>query len=521
MTRDRLPAGTAQVSQQINTRKSAWFQHITVFRVIVAAGFLIAAVLTLAVPARMSDPDDWAYYYAVQNFSQGHFTVDTQTHTQQVSQAQQQGGQLIQYWNIGNNRWAFEKGPGYVLYLVPFKWLGLPRGGNLLLALGMVIVTFWLLKRLRDEKTAMIGSWLMLFNPVSLVMLNRAYMDSFAALAFLVMGGGLYIYYHLERKNLRPLTGGIILFLAFFLTGWSVVTRYTNLPVAVILGLHFVITRWIYWRKGATTGIRQELIPLLTGILIPVAAILFYNYSVFGSPWKYGYQYTRFPIKFAFQYLGQVSQGGQSMPLQIILNNLRNAPRALLLGFPLLIIGIPALVTVLYFKIGAFIRKGRVSGTWSSLHTELPWDIVLVLVGWFVAVFGLYLTYEWTADFQGAGAFITFDRFYLPGLFPIVVICALIMARFPFKLYIPALLIVAGFGALLYGQYALNWQVLPAWLSGGGGMPGGGRGGGPGGGGPGGMSPGGGSGNRANPWGNGGLPQGNGAGGGFQPPAGN
>lgn len=76
----------------------------------------------------------------------------------------------------------------------------------------MVIVTFVLLKRLRDEKAAMIGSLLMLFTPISLVMSNRAYMDTFASLAFLAIGGGLYIYYHLEKGNLRPWTAGILPF---------------------------------------------------------------------------------------------------------------------------------------------------------------------------------------------------------------------------------------------------------------------------------------------------------------------
>jgi hypothetical protein len=154
-------------------------RHLTVYRMVVVMGFIIAMALAIAVPTKMSDPDDWAYYYAARNFAQGHLTVDTQTHQQQVSDARQQGGQLIQYYNIGDNKWAFEKAPGYVLYLVPFEWLGIPRYGNVLLALGMIFVTFLLLKRLRDEKAAMIGSLLMLFTPLSLVMLNRSYMDTF------------------------------------------------------------------------------------------------------------------------------------------------------------------------------------------------------------------------------------------------------------------------------------------------------------------------------------------------------
>jgi 4-amino-4-deoxy-L-arabinose transferase-like glycosyltransferase len=92
----------------------------------------------------------------------------------------------------------------------------------------MVIVTYILLKRLRDEKAAMIGSLLMLFTPIAMVMLNRAFMDTYASLAFLVIGGGLYIYSHLERGNLGPVKGGILLGLAFLFTGWSVIARSTR-----------------------------------------------------------------------------------------------------------------------------------------------------------------------------------------------------------------------------------------------------------------------------------------------------
>jgi hypothetical protein len=152
-----------------------------VYRIAVALGFLIAMGMTLAIPVRMTDPDDWAYYFGVQNFSQGHLVVDDQTHSRQERQARQQGGQLVQYWNIGDNRWAFEKAPGYVFYLVPFELFGIPRGSNVVLALGTVIVIFMLLKRLRDEKTAMIGALLMLFTPVGLLMLNRSYMDTYAS----------------------------------------------------------------------------------------------------------------------------------------------------------------------------------------------------------------------------------------------------------------------------------------------------------------------------------------------------
>ncbi len=436
-------------------------------------------VLALAVPVNMADPDDWAYYYGVQNFAQEQFTVDSATHSQQVSEAQQQGGQLIQYVNIGDNIWALEKAPGYVLYLIPFELAGIPRWGNVLLALGMIIVTYILLKRMRDEKAAMIGSLLMLLTPLSLVMLNRAYMDTYASLAFLVMGGGLYMYYHLGKEKFGKVKGGVILFLAFFLTGWSVVSRYTNFPIAFVIALHFIITRIIQWYKKDRARIRREIIPVVMGIGLAVAALLLYDYFVFGSALDYGYHYTKFGIKFAFQYLGQINQSGQSVPWEIIWGNLQNAPRALMLAFPLLAVGIPAFISILYFKFRAIKKRGEAMGRWSSLHTEIPWNILWILIGWFVFVFGLYLTYEWTADFQGAGAWVTFSRFYLPGLFPVAVISALVLSRLPMKIWIPITTVLVGFGSLLYMQSVLNLNFLPSWLTGGGAGRGGfdGRGG--------------------------------------------
>jgi len=440
-------------------------QHVNLNRIIVGIGFIIAMALVLATPVQKPDPDDWAYYYGVQNFSHGQFTINNQTWNREAMETARQGNILLQYLPIAYNKWALEKAPGYVFYLIPFQKLGLPRYGNVLLALGMVIVTFILLKRMRDEKAAMIGSLLMLFTPISLVMLNRAYMETYASLALLAMGGGLYIYYHLERDKLTPLKGGILLFLAFFFTGWSVITRYSNLPIAIVLALHLVVTRFIAWRKGQETGARREILPLLLGIGLPVLAIALYNYFVFGSPLTYGYSLTPFPVKFAFQYSGKVDANGESIPAQIIRYNLQGFSRNILIGFPLLIIGIPGFAVVLYQKFATYFKRDRSSEKWSSLRTELSWDILLILIGWFVFVFFLYLTYEWTAGLQKGGGFVIFDRFCLPGLFPVAIICALIITRFPYKVLIPVMFIVMAFGSVLYAQWALNLHILPGWLT--------------------------------------------------------
>jgi hypothetical protein len=437
-------------------------RNINPYRIITAVGFIVSVALILLTPLQMPDPDDWAYYNGTLNFSHGHFTIDNYTLMKQAGEIGRQGGWLIQYLPVKFNKWALEKAPGVVFYLIPFYLAGLPRWSTILLALGMVIVTYMLLKRLSDEKAAMTGSLLILFTPIGLVMLNRVYMDTYASLAFLVMGGGLYIYYHLERGSLTPVRGGVLLFLAFFFTGWSVIVRYTNLPVAVILALHLVIIRITAWRKKQCTGVKKEIIPLALGIGLPVLAISLYDYYVFGSPLKYGYSYSPYPISFAFQYIGQVDAEGVSIPLQIIRYNTQGYLRNLLIGFPLMIIGIPGLLAVLYYK---FFKMNRPEGNWSGLRSELPWSVLLVLIGWLVSVFFLYLGYEWTAGLQKGGGFVIFNRFLLPGLFPVVVICALVIARFPYKVLIPVMAVFLVYGSLLYAQWALNLYILPAWLT--------------------------------------------------------
>jgi hypothetical protein len=43
--------------------KSTIARHITVYRVIVAIGFIIAMILSLAIPAQMIGASPWAYYF--------------------------------------------------------------------------------------------------------------------------------------------------------------------------------------------------------------------------------------------------------------------------------------------------------------------------------------------------------------------------------------------------------------------------------------------------------------------------
>jgi hypothetical protein len=429
-------------------------RHINAYRIITAAGFIVAVILVIVIPAQMSGASPWAYYYGVKNFAQGKLVLNNQQLFQEMNEARTKGGVLVQYVKIGNNKWALEKAPGYVFYLVPFYLIGIPRWGNILLAAGMVAVTYILLRRWRDERAACTGSLLILFTSIGLIMWNRVYMDTFASLAFLAMGGGLYLYYVMERESWRPLKRNVLLFIAFLLIGWSVMTRYSNLPVAIILALHFAITRASAWWKGNRAGIPAEVLSVLLGAGLPMAALLIYNNHVFGSPLDYGYHYTPFPVKFAYQYLGQVTPGGQSLPWKIILDNLKSVPPALLAGLPLLVVGVPSFFIVLHFK---FFHKGNTNGKWSSLRTEMPWDTLLILIGWFLSVYVLYMLYEFTAEYlPGSTSFFRYSRYYLPGLFPVAIISTLVISRLPLKFSVPIMVAIIVASSVLYFQVALN-----------------------------------------------------------------
>ncbi len=136
------------------------------------------------------------------------------------------------------------------------------------------------------------------------------------------------------------------------------------------------------------------------------------------------------------------------------MDNLKSAPSALFWGYPLLVIGIPGICIVLWQKIMSGRKQNIRSGVWGSLDVELPLDILLVLIGWFISVFGLYLMYEFTAEYLGENSsLIRFARFYLPGLFPVAVVCALVITRIPCKLYIPVLIAAVIVGSYFHYDY--------------------------------------------------------------------
>lgn len=417
--------------------------HPLLYRSITALGVVLAFLLTLLVPQHMREGSDWSFQYAAQNFSQGQLTEDGITIGLEESEAHQFGGILSQYGLVGDDRWALTEAPGYIFYLLPFYYIHAPELGSLLLAAGMVIVAYLLLKRLRDEKTACAGSLLLLFTPVALAMMQRIYADSFGASAFLTMGGGLYIYYCLGARELSTRTSGILLFFAGLLLAWGAVSNYNSALVVLVFVVHFAFMLLRALMKKAPAGAFSAMI---IGLIIPFALLFVYQNAVFGSPWRFGFQYNQLPTGFSTHYF---------------VSNIKYVSAALLVGFPLLLVAGYSFCAGICGKTRVFF-DGRPDVGNTELLPELPCDIALLLTGWAAAVFGLYLNFEFTANYRVGGMpFIILARYYLPALLPLTIAAVLLLTRVPRKLAVAVTILSIIWGVVFFAQSALSFPLVP------------------------------------------------------------
>ncbi|MCL1886143.1 MAG: hypothetical protein FWF98_05260 [Dehalococcoidia bacterium] len=406
--------------------------RIWLYRGIVAFGLVLAFLLTLVIPQHMKEKGDWSLQQAVQNFADGQMTLDQITFDLQNAEAQTNGADLSRYVQLENQRWAYTEAPGYIFYLLPFYYIHAPTLGNQLLAVGMAVVTFLLLKRLKDERVACLGALMWLFSPVALAMSSRAYSGIFAAAAFLGMGGGLYIYYCLRRGELSCRVAWGLLFLAGLGLGWSVFANYSNIWAVTVFLLHFVYIQLRPRLNERRSDVAWSPLGFCLGLLLPFIGLLVYQNAVFGAPFRFGFQYTELPVGFGWQFI-------QANVEQVVV--------AWLVGFPLIIPGIAALIWSLC--------KG--------FHRRMfSVDLLLLLAGWVLAVFGIYLTYEWTAMADMGGMpFIMLACYALPGLLPITLLSAQWLDQLPRRVWLCVVIPLFIWGVVFFAQSALAYPEAP------------------------------------------------------------
>ena len=409
------------------------------YRIAAILAFIIAQVIVLVVPMKMQEPGDWTYRYATENFAAGQLTIDESQYIAESQDVWDSFGQFLGYARVGEDKWGLTVAPGYAFFLVPFQAAGIPQMAASLLSLGLAVVLYLLIARMKGEKAAVFGLVLLLFTPLYLAMWQRVYMDALAALAFCGIGGGLYFYYWVTRDGHKPGRDIALLSAAGFFIAAGTAVRYTNILIAAVFGVHFLY-------MAVRCHIRRErFLPnglyFLLGAAVPFAGLLAYQAIVFGSPFSYGYQFSQLPINFAWQYIGG------PIAYQIVRTNFINLWATLLIAFLVSMIAIPAFFAAAYFKL--WTKKGY------EEWTELPDHVYLAMLGWVVAVFGLYIMYNWTAYQPVASMpFPLLTRFYLPALFPLIVIASLALARIVDKVAISVLVTAAMLGMIFFIQAA-------------------------------------------------------------------
>lgn len=400
--------------------------------------FVVAQLVVLLVPLKMHEPDDWGFKYAARNFASGQLTLNDEQYVRQYYEVADAGGQFWSYGSVGGGHWAFTMAPGYAFYIAPFERAGIPQLGASLLSLGLAAILYLFLTRLKDEKTALFGVVLLVFEPLYLAMWQRVYIDAFAALAFCGVGGGLYLYYWLSRTHLSARMSAAVLFAAGFLLMASVSMRYTNIAIVVVFGIHFLV---MALRSHLQ---RQNFLPtgflFGVGMMLPLAGLLIYHGIVFGSPFSFGGEFAQVPERFAWNY-------GAGIGYNIVRGNVIQLWAPLIVALPIIIAAIPSFGAVAYGK-GFFSRR---LDTWP----ELPAHTYHVLLGWMAIVFGLYVMYEFTS-YQAGGRipFPLLTRFYLPALLPLVIITALMFRRLSVKIWGSAIIALTVLGIIFFIQVA-------------------------------------------------------------------
>jgi hypothetical protein len=432
--------------------------------------YLILAVLALAYPDKLREPDPYAYRAAIEAIEQGDLTLSTAEYAVLDARLRADGDGwdrasmgIAQWVRTGDGVWASEKNPGYPFLAVPFDLVGLVRLAPLVYgALGCI--GLWSAGR------RWLGPWggtfavgLFCSPSAMLIMANRATMPSFTDAALLAAGVGALVWVVLatEARWARRVVVGTAAGLAL---GAAVTVRYTNVaPVAVVAG--WVVVAAL--RPGRGLGWRA-LVPWTVAGAVPLALAASYNRIVFGGVTAVGYEQAG---------------GLPAFTVDNVVHNLGVMPGRLVASLPVWVL---AAAAVALLAVAASRRR---------LSTDDRW-VVPVLVGWWLSVWGLYAAFGWTWQSSPPGAHpIITTRFYLPAVGALALLAAWLFVRVPRAAALVAVVALFVVGGLSHRDAVTSGPVFTSSTIGGPGPAGPGPAGpgvvGPGGVGPGGVGPGG------------------------------
>jgi hypothetical protein len=362
------------------------------------------------------------------------------------------------------NHWP----PGYCYIIIPFWTSGLINFINIFICAIACLSTYFLAKRLYDQKIAVIASTLIIASGIAMVMIYSRGMADYAAMAFGTAGIALVVESIQDtlKKNrmFLPLVLGLMGGLSF---AFAVTMRYS--VVVILIGpLVYVFINLIkksyltnciistnpkvkkYNKKkfclsmfANFSSLVKKSLPFILGLIIIGCLLASYNTTLFGSPLNSGYQMDTM-VEIDESGNSTIETPDETMFEQYFNPSVESIQNIINRILPQLFLLLP---TLFIFPLGLLLdfRRNR------------AW----LLAFWIIPTLFIYMQLTWVGQVP-----VEDMRYFLPVLPPAAILSAYTISKTAegrenrknmfFILLSLTLLIITGF---LIAHYGINWQI--------------------------------------------------------------
>ena len=400
--------------------------------VLAAVAFATLCVGVLSIASQSAEPDDGAYRASIVAMTEGHFlTLSTaQAETLARKLGDNPSAPPNQWVELSDGRYISEKDPGYPFLAAPFEALGIIRWAPLFYGALACLGLFIGARRWLGRFGGVAAAGLYCSSGAALAFAWRDYMPTFTDASLVAAGSGMLLWAVLatDASHRRRTWAGLAAFAAIEIATF---VRYTNI---VILGCA-VVAVIVAWRLRATRLPLGTLCWWLASVAVFGAGVAIFDDLVYGGPLTTGYQ-----------------PGEVTLALSAIGSNLRLMPAHLIQAMPVMTLALIALAWI-FLRWLVLRRSGGQAG--AVARRDLAAGLALA-ASW-VAVWGLYSAYTWTAD--PTSVTVQVVRFYVPAIGAISLLGAWLITRIPGRAWragvISAAVVMAMFGLGVWSFYAM------------------------------------------------------------------
>ena len=400
--------------------------------VLAAVAFAALCVGVLSIASQSAEPDDGAYRASIVAMTEWHFlTLSTaQAETLARKLGDNPSAPPNQWVELSDGRYISEKDPGYPFLAAPFEALGMIRWAPLFYGALACLGLFIGARRWLGRFGGVAAAGLYCSSGAALAFAWRDYMPTFTDASLVASGSGMLLWAVLatEASHRRRTWAGLAAFAAIEIATF---VRYTNI---VILG-SAVVAVIVAWRLRATRLPLGTLCWWLASVAVFGAGVAIFDDLVYGGPLTTGYQ-----------------PGEVTLALSAIGSNLRLMPAHLIQAMPVMTLALIALAWI-FLRWLVLRRSGGQAG--AVARRDLAAGLALA-ASW-VAVWGLYSAYTWTAD--PTSVTVQVVRFYVPAIGAISLLGAWLITRIPGRAWragvISAAVVMAMFGLGVWSFYAM------------------------------------------------------------------